>query len=209
LNRDPLVKLAGDELAASAVRAGCRVLARTTLDDGSVTWPVLELDCGDNAHAIRFLNEAAAHDTSMAEVRDLSLRIRDAHPDARAFLEAVQAFVKAAVRFVREARETFQHTLYTLRRRAGDCDDHARAVAALALAGGETARIVGVPNAHGKVGHVATAVFVDGRWCWAETTIDARFGEHPRAAARRLGIGHARPDIWSDRRAGGRYVPAR
>jgi transglutaminase-like putative cysteine protease len=201
--RDPLEKLAGDELASCAEHAGCRVLARTTLDDGTTRWPVLELECGDNTNAIRFLNEAAAHDTTSPEVRDLALRLRRAHPDARGFLAAVQAFVRASVRFVREARETFQHTLYTLRRRAGDCDDQARAVAALALAGGEKARVVGVANPSGKVGHVAPVVFVDGAWRWAETTIDALFGEHPRAAAKRLGIGH-RPDIWCERRGGQR-----
>jgi transglutaminase-like putative cysteine protease len=199
--RDPLLNLQGDELSACASRAGCRVLARSTLKDGTTTWPVLELECGDNAHAIRFLNEAAAHDTTAPEVRDLALRLRGAHATPAQFARAVQAFVKAAVRFVREARETFQHTLYTLRRRAGDCDDHARAVAALLLAGGEKARVVGVPGSNGNVGHVAPLAFIDGAWRWAETTIDARFGEHPRAAAKRLGLVH-RPDIWSGRRGG-------
>ena len=205
---DPLERLASDELDACAAHAGCRVLARSTLDDGATEWPVLELECGDNTNAIRFLNEAAAHDTTAPDVRDLALRLRSAHPEATDFVAAVQAFVKAAVRFVREARETFHHTLYTLRRRAGDCDDHARAVVALALAGGEKARVVGVPNAAGSVAHVAPVILLNGRWRWAETTIDARFGEDPRAAAKRLGIGH-RPDIWSARRRGGTRAPQR
>jgi len=205
---DSLEKLAGDELAACASHAGCRVLARSTLDNGATKWPVLELECGDNANAIRFLNGAAAHDTTAPDVRDLALRLRRAHPDAINFVAAVQAFVKAAVRFVREARETFQHTLYTLRRRAGDCDDHARAVVALALAGGEKARVVGVPNAAGHVAHVAPVVLLDGGWRWAETTIDARLGEDPRVAAKRLGIGH-RSDIWAERRRGGQRAPNR
>lgn len=207
--RDPLLdSLASDELAACAEHAGCKVLARSTLDDGATKWPVLQLECGDNRHAIRFLNEAAGHDTMTPEVRELALQLRRAHPDAHGFLTAVQAFVKVAVHFVREARETFQHALYTIRRRAGDCDDHARAVAALALAGGEKARIVGVANTSGKVGHVAPVVFDGGRWRWSETTIDAFFGEHPRAAARRLGIGH-RSDIWSERRGGVNLAPHR
>jgi hypothetical protein len=68
--RDPLVNLAADELAACADHAGCRVLARSTLDDGTTKWPVLQLECGDNAHAIRFLNDAAGHDT-MAPMKNV------------------------------------------------------------------------------------------------------------------------------------------
>lgn len=193
-----LAAVAGNDLARAAERAGCRVVARGTLRDGGRTWPVVEMECPDNAAAIRFLNEAAPLDASDPEVRDLALRLRRAHPELVAFLRAVQAFVKAGARFLREARETFQHTLYTLRRRAGDCDDHARAVVALAVAGGAKGRVVGVANSQGKVAHVAPVVFDGTRWQWAETTIDASFGEHPRAAARRLGV--IRPDIWSERR---------
>lgn len=193
------VKLASSEVAEAAKKAGCRVISRSTFNDGETTWPIVEIDCGDNLHAIKFLNEAAAHDTTSPDVREIALRLRAAHVDPIAFLRAVQCFVKASVRFVREVRETFQHTLYTLRHRAGDCDDHARAVVALALAGGQRGRVVGIRNARGDVSHVAPLVFDGKGWHWAETTVDARFGEHPRAAARRLGLA-ARPDIWHVRR---------
>ena len=183
------------DLAEAATAAGCQVLARRTFRDGQDRWPVLELACADNAGAICFLNEAAALDTTRPEVRDLALRLRAAHPRPVDYLKGVHAFVHASVRFVREARETFQHTLYTLKRRAGDCDDHARAVAALALAGGAKARIVGVPNAKGHVSHVAPQVHDGARWWWAETTVAAHFGEHPRAAAKRLGLVKTRTDI--------------
>jgi transglutaminase-like putative cysteine protease len=175
------------------------VLARGTLNDNGRAWPVVEMECPDNEAAIAFLNEAATLDTRDPEVRDLALRLRRAHPATPSFLRAVHAFVTSGARFVREPRETFQHTLYTLRRRAGDCDDHARAVAALTRAGGAKARVVGVANAKGKVSHVVSAVFDGARWRWAETTIHAAFGEHPRAAARRLGV--RRPDIWLGLRA--------
>ncbi len=185
---------ASDALVRVATRAGCRVVSRSRLDmgDGSAM-PVLELDCTDNAKAIRFLNEAASHDTADPEVRDLALRLLKAHREA--FPKAVHAFVKTIVRFVREQNETFQHTKYTLRRRAGDCDDHARCVAALVLAGGGKAKIVGVRNARGELTHVAPAVFDRGAWRWAETTVDAKYGEHPRAAAKRLGIAKQRADL--------------
>jgi transglutaminase-like putative cysteine protease len=182
------------ELVQAADCAGCRVLAKSRLDmgDGS-SLPVLELECGDNVTAIRFLNHAALKDTGDPEVRDLALRLLAAHPDQ--LPQAVHVFVKIVVRFVREKTETFQHTKYTLRRRAGDCDDHARCVVALVLAGGGKARIVGVPNREGKVAHVAPQTFHDGAWRWAETTVDAAFGEHPRMAARRLGLNRQRPDV--------------
>lgn len=181
-------------LVNAADCAGCRVLAKSRLDlgDGS-SIPVLQLECGDNATAIRFLNLAAIKDTGDPEVRDLALRILAAYPDH--LPQAVHAFVKCCVRFVREKQETFQHTKYTLRRRAGDCDDHARCVVALVLAGGGKARIVGVQNSKGKVAHVAPQAFDDGAWRWAETTVDARYDEHPRVAARRLGLDRKRQDV--------------
>jgi transglutaminase-like putative cysteine protease len=180
--------VAGDELAEAAQASGCRVLSRSTFDDGATKWPVLDLECADNANAIRYLNHAATIDTQAPDVRDLALRLRRAHFAPEAFGRAVQAFVQAAVRFVREARETFQHTLYTLRRGAGDCDDHARVVAALTRGAGLRAQIVGVANKEGRTTHVAPLVFDGSNWRWAETTIAARFGEHPRDAARRLGV---------------------
>jgi hypothetical protein len=195
LERLRLEHLAQDELAQVATRAGCRVLARSRLEMGDgTTVPVLELECGDNARAIAFLNAAADHDTGDADVRDLALRILQAHPGDR-FPAAVHTFVKLVLRFVRERRETFQHTKYTLRRGAGDCDDHARCVTALVRAGGGKAQIVGVRNARGEVSHVAPLVWDRGGWRWAETTVNASYGEHPHAAAKRLGVTKQRADL--------------
>jgi len=194
------------ELAAAADAAGCRVVARRELRDGEHTWPVLELECGTNANAIRFLDGVATLDAGDPTVRDLALRLRSVHGGELETAKAIQAFIRSAVRFVREARETFQHTLYTLRRRAGDCDDHSRAVVALARAAGLRASALGVPNSRGQIGHVAPMITADGKKWWAETTVDAHFGEHPRAAARRLGI-TSRPDIWSERRAAVHSAP--
>ncbi len=129
------LQLAGDELARAAESAGCRVLARGVHNDGGASWPVLELECADNAQAIDFLNRAASLDAGHPDLRALALWIRRAHGAPLDYAQAVQAFVKAVVRFVREVRETFQHALYTLKHRAGDCDVHARAVVALARAG--------------------------------------------------------------------------
>jgi transglutaminase-like putative cysteine protease len=159
--------------------------------------PILRLH-EESADAIAYLNGAAARDASRPEILALARRIRSAYSGDEAFARAVQTLVKASVSFVREARETFQHARQTLRRRAGDCDDHARAVVALARAGGGKGRLIGFPNARGILEHVAPLLWDGRRFRWAETTMDARFGEFPSAAARRLGV--ERAGLWAERR---------
>lgn len=181
-------ELEAQELSHLAQLAGCTVLASSFLESHGRWFPVLELECNDNACAIRFVNLAAQHDASDPEVRTLALSLRRAHPSPRAHAIAIHDFVKAAVVFVRELREVFQHTLYTLRMRAGDCDDHARVVAALAFAGGLKARIEGLKNSRGNIAHAAPQIFESGAWHWAETTVNAAYGEHPKDAARRLKV---------------------
>ncbi len=199
---DAATALAAGDLKSAAEGAGCRVVSATTMTDGARTWPVLTLECGDNAGAIRFLNRAAELDAGDPTVRDLALRLHAAHPND--FAPAVQAFVQRSVRFLREARETFQHALYTLSHAGGDCDDHARTVVALLRAVGERAQIVGVPNSRGQIVHVAPIVWDGKGWKWVETTVRAAFGEHPRAAAKRLGLLGTRTDLndWHTRRKG-------
>jgi hypothetical protein len=182
-----------------AEEVGCRVLDEGTMEILGTRWPFASLECGTNERAIRLLNLLAARDATHPRVRAVGQELRAAYPHASALAAAVQRFVKVSVAFVREVRETFQHTLLTLHRRAGDCDDQARAVVAIALAAGLDARVVGVPNRDGKVGHVAPLVFDGARWLWAETTVDAQLGEHPRAATQRLRVNRA--DIWAERRA--------
>jgi transglutaminase-like putative cysteine protease len=174
-------------LRAIAEAHGCRVLSASEVTVDGRTYPVLELDCGTNERAVAFLGSAArlynAHDP---EIRMLALTIARAHPAAIG--RAIHAFVKVGVRFVREKRETFQHARLTLRMRAGDCDDHARCVAALATAAGLKARIEPVRNTRGAISHVCAQLFEGGAWRWAETTIDAEYGEAPRDAAKRLRV---------------------
>jgi hypothetical protein len=181
-----------------AEEAGCQVKGEGTMEILGHKWPFASLECGNNERAIRLLNLLAARDATHPRVRALGQELRAAYVSTGALLAAVQRFVKVSVALVREMRETFQHTLLTLHRRAGDCDDHARTVAAIALAAGIEARVVGVPNRDGKVGHVAPLLFDGARWLWAETTVDAQLGEHPRAATQRLRV--VRADIWADRR---------
>jgi transglutaminase-like putative cysteine protease len=108
-----------------AQEVGCRVLDEGTMEILGQRWPFASLECGNNERAIRLLNLLAARDATHPRVRSLGEELRAAYPNGAAFLAAVQRFVKVAATFVRETRETFQHTLLTLHRRAGDCDDHA------------------------------------------------------------------------------------
>jgi Transglutaminase-like superfamily len=118
--------------------------------------------------------------------------------------ETAHAFVQARVRFEPEEEETFQTPTATFTRGAGDCDDSSRALLALAAVAGIPGRYVYFLQ-DGQPAHVVAQLW-DGpvpegelpadspSWQWAETTIDADFGEHPFAAYARLGKG-PRPDL--------------
>lgn len=201
--------LAAWEVRRIAEQAGCRVIETRTINEAGEMFPVLELDCEDNEHAIRFLNLAARHDAWHPKLRTLALGLRKMlrgelgrEPSTAETASLVQRYVQRNVSFVREKDEVFQHALYTLSRGGGDCDDHARLVAALLFACGLEAKIEGVRNSSGAISHVCALVH-DGRaWRWVETTLrqeqhggDARYGEAPLDAARRLGVGAARHDV--------------
>lgn len=108
------------------------------------------------------------------------------HPALAA--RAAHAWVRDNVRFVPEAIETFKSPGRTLRE-GGDCDDSARVLVSMARAAGLKARYRPITQCKAGVcekTHVAAQIH-DGRgWHWAETTIDAEFGEHPLVAYRRL-----------------------
>lgn len=201
--------LSAFEVRRIAEQAGCRVLETRAVNERGESYAVLELDCEDNEHAIRFLNLAARHDAWHPKVRSLALSLRKTlraelgrEPTTAELAALVEQYVQRHVSFVREKDEVFQHALYTLNAGAGDCDDHARLVAALLFASGLEAKIEGVKNSSGALSHVAPLVRDRGAWRWVETTIrkeqhggDARYGEPPLDAAKRLGIGAARHDV--------------
>lgn len=99
----------------------------------------------------------------------------------------IQAWIQLHVQFVEEFPETFQAPDATIQRLYGDCDDQCILAMALARELGVTARIV--PFARGKGwSHVAMQyhLTVWGVWVWGETTLGARFGEHPQEARKRI-----------------------
>lgn len=101
-------------------------------------------------------------------------------------------YVQSRVKFREEEPETFATPSVTLRDGVGDCDDSERVLVSLARAAHIPARLVfflqdGIPA------HASAQLWSAGAWQWAETTIPARFAEHPFDAMTRLGLG--RPDL--------------
>ncbi len=159
--------------------------------------------CPDGWGAARFLVAQAAADARTAGARVLALELRRAASSDLAFARAVFGYVRDRVQFVREPGEVFARADYTLASGGGDCDDHARVVYALLRAGGLPARLNFLfrQGDRGPRHVVAQALLPGLGWTWLETTAAANFGEHPYAAARRLGIIDARQDIASEERA--------
>jgi len=176
----------------TAEQCGCRVVEETSLATEDGPQPVLVVVCPDAASMTALLDRRSLEDAGDPHVRDLALQLSapfgDLPPDvrARAIGEAIQQFVLTRVRFVPETRETFQRSLYTLRRGAGDCDDHSALSRALGVAAGLRARLqyYGKPS---SPRHVVTAYHHHGAWHPAETTLGALYGEDPFRAAKRLG----------------------
>lgn len=184
-----------EDLYAAARRASCRV---THAYSGGAHAAAL-IECPDGWAAARMLTALAESDVLRPDVQQLALMLRVAAPSDEAFARQVQAFVKANVRFEREKGEVFTGPAVTLGAGFGDCDDHARLVYALAKAGGIDARMAllfkrGAPGPS----HAVAQLGVSGAWWWAETTVDALFGEQPFDAAKRLGLLAEREDIATE-----------
>jgi transglutaminase-like putative cysteine protease len=131
------------------------------------------------------LVKLARSDTARGALEGLANQIAPARlkPGERA--RRIQAWVRAHVPYVRERVETFQAPEFTIRNQIGDCDDHARVVRALLTAARIPARMV-IMAKNGSPRHAVTQAVLGSSPVWLETTIDARFGEHPVDASRRL-----------------------
>jgi transglutaminase-like putative cysteine protease len=180
----------------AASRARGKVVAIGVRDTSVGPYVAARLSFGDPWGAARFLVAISAEDAETPGARDLALSLGAGRPG---FVEAAFRYVQRSVVFAREAGEVFQQGSYTLAIGAGDCDDQARLLYAVLVAGGARARLVFLtrPGATGPV-HVVTQACVAGAWQWLETTIAARMGEAPYAAAERLGLLRDRADIARD-----------
>jgi len=205
-----------DEIAAirrAAHRSGCtvRTLRRAPgrleivggLSRVAAVGPLAtmgELVCRDGWGAARLLLSLAIEDSRTPGARALAARLRSSVASDDEYARAVHAFV-GRIPFVREAGEIFQSGGFTIRRNAGDCDDHFRLAYALAAAGGIRAALgvlhhgSRVPAGKQGPSHAVALLWIDGGWRFSETTIKAALGEHPNDAALRLGLTSERTDI--------------
>lgn len=191
----PTVAENRERLYASAARAACRVES-VEVRDGRLHGEVV---CPDGWAAARMLVAEAEADSHSPDVREIALMLRVFAPSDEAFARAVHDYVRRGVRFVREKGEVFTSTTTTLSMGYGDCDDHARAVYAIAAAGGLPARMAFLHRSFATgPAHAVAQLGVDGMWWWAETTVDAVFGEQPYDAAKRLGLLREREDIATE-----------
>lgn len=185
-------------LRIAAARSSCAVRSTRIVSTPAGPRVYGRIDCPDGWAAARFLLAAAIEDASTAAAREHALEIRRNAPTDPEYVRAVFDLVQERVRFVREIGEVFARADVTLAAGAGDCDDHARVVYALLRAGGVPARLAFLYR-RGERGprHVVAQAWL-GRWVWLETTLPAELGEHPYAAAERLGLLSGRQDIASE-----------
>lgn len=170
-----------DTIRVHGTSAGSRVIAKITVPSSLASFAMLQL--------------LAKEDAGDPIVRDFAFGIRaEVGGDPETFARALQQWVQDNIAFVAEQTETFEDAAYTLSVRAGDCDAHSRLVFAAFESVAIPARIVPLMRGKDEVAHAVTQVQVNGGWRWVETTVKAEFGEHPIAAARRLGLA-ARKDI--------------
>jgi hypothetical protein len=115
--------------------------------------------------------------------------------------EAIHAYAKERIRYMAGEGQRWATPVRTLAGGYGDCGNSSRAIIALARLHGYPARLRAfarhwplepgpLARTYYAPGHVAAQIG-DPRtntWEWAEVTLDAHYGEHPLAAARRLRI---------------------
>lgn len=149
--------------------------------------PVALYSFSDPWDVARFLCALAEADAADPAIVRIGAGYARQYPDPQARARAMLIDVQNAVVFQREPQETFQSAAVTLQRGAGDCDDSARALYAIARAAGLYARLSFL-QANGQPVHVFCELHTGRQWQPAETTIAGLLGEDPRAAAARLGV---------------------
>jgi Transglutaminase-like superfamily len=185
------------DLAGAADRAGLTITQIETLPDGSIA---SRMSFEDPWAAARLLVELTDQDAGDPVVRMWAFEILAAtagmigetddgptlSPELlAAFVRAVHYNVITQIKFRHEPVETFQSARLTLELGAGDCDDHARLLVATLKSAGVEARLAFFESGD-QPSHVVPLVRDGEGWWWAETTIDARFGEPPLDALDRL-----------------------
>jgi hypothetical protein len=187
------------DLARAAKKAGATLVgcAPVTLRDGSSTiGGRFEFeDPWAAARLLAILSDEDASDPVPAAWASsiLSAVVDELGPGATraqvhdAFAEALHANVQRQIRFEPEIGEQFQSARATMINGVGDCDCHARLVHAMARSQGMGSALRFFEQKDEPT-HVVSALETTTGPAWAETTIDARFAEHPLVAFHRLGL---------------------
>jgi hypothetical protein len=180
------------DLRRLGARAGC-TLVRSHQVAGELVGEFMCPDVTDGrpmATAVLLQGLTDSDDADASFDRSVLLSIASAGSLAAV---AAHAYIQSRVTFTPEEVETFQSPRATQTLGYGDCDDSERALVVLARAVGVPARLVFFLEEDGQPAHVTAQLWHGGAWEWAETTIAARFGEHPFDALER--IGGKRPDL--------------
>lgn len=160
---------------------------------GDTHWKWTAVEVADDSQKLELLRDIAIEGSDHPLVRELAFNLTArwlGDPWRQAY--ELHRWMRHCVRYLDERTETFQRPWVTLTRAGGDCDDHATAQIALALAV-ELPVLLGLWD---PLTHASVAYALEGREVWAESTIGANFGEHPLDALARLGesrrgdIGH-------------------
>jgi len=180
------------QLAPVVERSRCRIVRGTALEDGDTAWHV---ECPTHGAKVLLLANLAELDSRQPSIIQLARSIAaETDHTLPAIARALLEFVGERVDFLPEPVELFRPADRILEDGIGDCDCSARAYLALARAAGLEA---GLATLGDPPTHVAPVVHLGERagWAWAETSVrGAELGEHPIAAARRLGI-RVRPEL--------------
>lgn len=128
---------------------------------------------------------------------------------ARAASRALYQWVKRNIRFVPDPLdvETVQDPEVTLRIGAGDCEDHAALLAALAQSVGIPARFVVVGENLDRFQHIYAELLIDGRWTPADTTNEFPFGVSPPLPASKVYSMKGEPDMRASLSGATQVVP--
>lgn len=183
------------DLQAQADAVGATLLSVSYDREGRLVgeFCVPDIEDGKPFATAQLLENLAASDIAMSAIPPgVAAKVRGLGP------AGLLAWVQSAVRFEHEDTETFQSPLASFQNGFGDCDDSERVFVVLSRAAGWRARFVYFTQG-GQPAHVTAQVFdtsprpggppgTPKGWTWAETTIAAKYGEHPFAAAKRIGI---------------------
>lgn len=125
-------------------------------------------------------------------IRILAIGILDrANTSSREPVRAAQAlfnWVRVRIRYIKDTLniETIQDPEITAKLQAGDCDDHAALLAALALSVGIPVRFVVLGPSRQNFQHIYTEMLCAGRWVPVDTASDLPFGAVKSLPARKI-----------------------